>query len=146
MGIYQKFEVCFTKNDNDYCFISNTPDLNTKGAGDYIFPDSASRNLKEADLAGLDKEISKSSGSGSQKSASGYTNVELCKMAQDYYERHYNYRLPIAEVDSTEGDNVTIHLYVDMGDHTATSAWYVIDRKTGRGYDDLFGDKIDLTK
>ncbi|HAG68991.1 MAG TPA: hypothetical protein DCL38_03345, partial [Lachnospiraceae bacterium] len=153
-----EFEVCFTKNDNDYCFISNTPDLNTKGAGDYIFPDSASRNLKEADLAGLDKETlrigrneiyarhgrkfkdsalqsyfnskswyyptdvsdsaiekslnqyeknnikfiqsyenkapvssatgsqsSKSSGSGSQKSASGYTNVELCKMAQDYY-------------------------------------------------------------
>ncbi|MBQ7564266.1 MAG: hypothetical protein IJT16_09785, partial [Lachnospiraceae bacterium] len=81
-----------------------------------------------------------------QKSSSGYTNAQLCKMAQDYYERHNNYRPPIAEVDSTEGNNVTIHLYEVMGGHTATSAWYVINRNTSKGYDDIFGDSIDLTK
>ena len=213
------YDVCFTKNGNYYCFISNTPDLSTKGSSEYIFPDSASRNLKSEDVAGLDAETlrlgrneiyarhgrkfkdstlqsyfnskswykptnasdseiekalnqyeknnikfiqsyeskapttsstksqtSKSQSSASQKSSSGYTNAELCKMAQDYYERHYNFRPPIAEVDSTEGDNVTIHLYEQVGNHTATSAWYVINRKTGKGHDDIFGDAIDLTK
>ncbi len=213
-----EYDVCFTKNGDWYCFISNTPDLDTRGGGEYIFPDSASRNLTSDDVSGMDAETlrigrneiyarhgrrfkdsalqsyfeskswyrptddsdskienslnqyeknnikfiqsyenkapesstksqtSKSSSSGTQKKGSEYTNAQLCKMAQDYYERHHNFRPPIAEVDSTDGDNVTIHLYEDMGDHTATSAWYVIDRKTGKGYDDLFGDSIDLTK
>ncbi|MCR5788835.1 MAG: YARHG domain-containing protein [Lachnospiraceae bacterium] len=223
-----EYEVCFTENGDYYCFISNTPDLSTKSAGEYIFPESDSRNLKKEDLEGLDAETlrigrneiyarhgrkfkdsklqeyfeSKSwykptndsdaaiekafnqyekdnvkliqsyeskapaggskpqssqtsqssgskpgnSGSGSQKPGSGYTDAQLCKMAQDYYEKHNHYRPPIAEIDSTDGDNVTIHLYEDMGDHTATSAWYVINRKTGKGHDDIFGDEIDLTK
>ena len=212
------YEVCFTMNGDYYCFISNTPDLDTKGADEYIFPDSASRNLKDADVAGMDvdtlrigrnqicarhgrkckdsalqsyfnskswykptnasdssiekslnqyeknniqfiqacekkapasnpkTQTSAQSGSGTQKKGSGYTNAELCRMAQDYYERHYNYRPPVAEIDSTEGDNVYIHLYKNTGNHTETSAWYVINRKTGKGYDDLFGDSIDLTK
>ncbi|MBQ7563199.1 MAG: YARHG domain-containing protein [Lachnospiraceae bacterium] len=211
-----EYEVSFTKDGAAYCFISNLPDLETKGAGEYIFPESNTRNLTNADIAGLDaetlrigrneiyarhgrkfkdsalqsyfngktwyrptgasdSEIEKSlnqyeknnikfiqageskapasgtktqaaGGSGTKKIASGYTNAELCKMAQDYYQKHNNYRPPIAEVDSTEGDEVTIHLYENVGNHTATSAWYVINRKTGKGYDDIFGDAIDLTK
>lgn len=212
------YEVCFTKKNNYYCFISNTPDLSTKGAGDYIFPDSASRNLTGSELSGLDAETlrkgrneiyarhgrkfkdstlqsyfnskswykptnasdseiekalnqyeknnikliksyedkapttstksqtSTSTASKTQKSSSGYTDSQLCKMAQDYYQKHNNYRPPISEIDSTDGDYVTIHLYEQKEDHTATSAWYVINRKTGKGYDDIFGDSIDLTK
>ncbi len=235
-----EYELCFTKNDGYYCFISNTPDKGTKGPADYIFPDSDSRALTESDLSGLDAETlrigrneiyarhgrkfkdsalqsyfndrrwykptdisdskieqslnkyekdnikliqsyeqkapaasssktdsskssgqdfgknDKNSGNGSQssqkggsdkkRSGSGYTDTELCKMAIDYYDRHYGFRPPIAEITETNGDDVTIHLYEDMGDHTATSAWYVISRKTGKGHDDVFGNKIDLNR
>ncbi|MBQ8970138.1 MAG: hypothetical protein IJ073_02340 [Lachnospiraceae bacterium] len=91
-------------------------------------------------------QTSTSTASKTQKSSSGYTDSQLCKMAQDYYQKHNNYRPPISEIDSTDGDYVTIHLYEQKEDHTATSAWYVINRKTGKGYDDIFGDSIDLTK
>ncbi len=49
-----EYEVCFTVNDDYYRFISNTPDLKTKGKGEYIFPESNVRNLKESDLIGKD--------------------------------------------------------------------------------------------
>lgn len=74
-----------------------------------------------------------------------YSDADLCKMALDHYERETGYRPGISEVDSTNGDLVTIHLYDDMGDHTATSAWYEIDRKTGKGTDTINGDPVDLT-
>ncbi|MCR5733232.1 MAG: YARHG domain-containing protein [Lachnospiraceae bacterium] len=210
-----EYEVCFTMNDDYYCFISNLPDLRTKAQSEYVFPDSATRNLTDSDLAGLSAETlrigrneiyarhgrkfkdsalqayfngkswykptddsdskieqslnqyeknnikliqtyeKKAPATGgntttttttTQSSSSGYTDKELCRMAQDYYEKHYGFRPPIAEVTSTSGDEITIHLYEDMGDHTATSAWYVVNRKTGKGIDDIFGNKIDLTK
>lgn len=74
-----------------------------------------------------------------------YSDSELCRMALDHYEKESGYRPGICEVDSTNGDLVTLHLYDDMGDHTATSAWYEIDRKTGRGTDTITGDAVDLT-
>ncbi len=75
----------------------------------------------------------------------GYTQDELCKMAQDYYERHYDFRPPIAEPEEQSDGMILIHLYEQMPTHTATSAWYMIDPKTGKGYDYLFEDeKIDL--
>lgn len=75
---------------------------------------------------------------------SGYSDDELCTMALDHYEKEYDYRPGIAQIDSTDGDIVTIHLYDDMGDHTATSAWYEIDRTTGKGSDMIFGDPVNL--
>ena len=76
----------------------------------------------------------------------GYTNNELCQMALNYYSRHYGYRPGIAEVDSVNGNMVTLHLYDDMGTHTATSAWYEIDRTTGKGTDEIMGGKVDLNR
>ena len=63
----------------------------------------------------------------------------------DYYEKQNGYRPGICEVDSTNGDLVTLHLYDDEGDHTTTAAWYEIDRKTGKGTDTVTGDAVDLT-
>lgn len=74
----------------------------------------------------------------------GYSDEDLCRMALDYYERRSGYRPGISEVDSVNGDLVTIHLYDDMGDHTATSAWYEINRNTGKGSDAVTGDPVDL--
>ncbi len=75
---------------------------------------------------------------------SGYTDDELCEMALDYYEKHENYRPGIAEIDSIDGDYVSIHLYDNMDTHTATAAWYRINRYTAKGTDTIFGNEIDL--
>ena len=79
-----------------------------------------------------------------------YTPEELCKMAQDYYNRHYNYYPPVADYETKEGGKYQIHLYeiVDDGNgytHTATSAWYTVDDH-GIGTNDISGEAVDLTK
>ena len=110
--------------------------------------------LSTVDIAALNPDITASNGKGSSSEpgsdASGksgsYTDKELCDMALDYYEKENGYRPGVAEVEDREVDIVLIHLYDDMGDHTATSAWYEIDSRTGKGKDTIFGDKIDLTK
>jgi hypothetical protein len=79
-----------------------------------------------------------------------YTPDELCKMAQEYYNRHKNFYPPIADYQAKEGGKYQIHLYevVDDGNgttHTATSAWYTVDTH-GVGTDDIYGEAVDLTK
>jgi hypothetical protein len=86
----------------------------------------------------------------SDDQAKTYTPEELCKMAQDYYNRHKNYYPPIADYEVKEGGKYQIHLYevVDDGNgytHTATSAWYTVDAH-GIGTEDIFGEAVDLTK
>ncbi len=52
---------------------------------------------------------------------------------------------PIAELDQVmDNGNLYIHLYEDMGDHTATIDWYEIDPKTLKGKD-FMGNDIDLS-
>ena len=79
-----------------------------------------------------------------------YTPDELCKMAQEYYNRHKNYYPPEVDCEVLEDGRYRIHLYekVDNGDgswHTATSAWYTVDAH-GKGSEDVLGEEIDLTK
>ena len=86
----------------------------------------------------------------SDDQAKTYTPEELCKMAQDYYNRHKNFYPPIADYEAKEGGKYQIHLYevVDDGNgytHTATSAWYTVDAH-GVGTEDIFGEAVDLTK
>ncbi len=76
----------------------------------------------------------------------GYTDQELCDMAANYYFWTTGYKPPISEVDSVNGDIVTIHLYEVKDGHTATSAWYEIDRNTGKGKNAVLGDEVDLTE
>ena len=85
-------------------------------------------------------ESSNSSSSG----AVGYSDDELCRMAGDYYERHNDGRPQCVDIDSVDGDLVTLHLYNMYDDHTATFAWYQVNRNTASGTDTLTGDEIDL--
>lgn len=73
-----------------------------------------------------------------------YSEEELCEMAKVYYYMRNGVEPPIVEVDSVEGNIVSIHLYEDMGDHTATWDWYSIDKTTGKGSG--FNDLVDLTE
>lgn len=52
-----------------------------------------------------------SSNTSQTTQAGPYNDKQLCDMALNYYDKKTGYRPPIAEVDSTNGDIVTIHLY-----------------------------------
>jgi hypothetical protein len=77
--------------------------------------------------------------------ATGYTNDQLCEMARVYYEAVTGSKAPEnVVVDSENGNQISIWLYQDFGDHVATMDWYTVDRTTGRGTNTK-GDIIDLT-
>ena len=66
-----------------------------------------------------------------QESGRTYSDEELCKLAVDYFYSKHGSRPPIVEVESRQGNEALVHLYYDMGDHTATADWYTIDLSTG---------------
>ena len=70
----------------------------------------------------------------------------LCSTVLNYYEAVTEHEYPgYAQVDSWDGQgNFTIHLYEDMGDHTATAGWYTINVETMLGTDDMTGESIDF--
>ena len=69
-------------------------------------------------------------------------------MAKAYYEKSSGFLPPEATCTANDDNTYTIQLYeiVDDGDgayHTATSAWYTVD-KSGSGTDDILGTSIQL--
>ena len=113
--------------------------------------DAFSANIKQIDYksfgaGGMEAESAEDGKNESDvNDGKGYTKDELCEMARDYYERHHDFRPPIAEAEEQGDGMILIHLYEQMPTHTATCAWYMIDPKTGKGYDYLFEDeKVDL--
>ena len=70
---------------------------------------------------------------------------DLCRGALEYYAEQTGTAYPgVAAVDEIGPDGVVIHLYEDMGDHTATAAWYSIDPNSFMGYDIIMGVDIDF--
>ena len=81
----------------------------------------------------------------SDSSASGtYTDEEICKIASDTYYKLNGERPPLAAVDSSDGNIVTVRLYEDMGDHIATWAWYELNLNDMTGKDTVIGKTFDL--
>ena|GEM_PF-7078835 len=97
----------------------------------------AMSNDSEAEAAGDPPETAPLNGTLSDE--------ELCKLVADYYERKTGVRPPIVEIDSEESDMVSVHLYEDMGDHTATWDWYMINRVTLKGTN-ILEEEIDLNE
>lgn len=80
----------------------------------------------------------------SEDSASrSYTDEELCDMAAVYYEAKFSHRPQFVDIEILDGNQVVLHLYDYVVDHTATCDWYTVDRQTGVG-SNLLGEKIDL--
>ena len=78
------------------------------------------------------------SGTGTAQ-AGDLSNEEIVELAKNYSGA------PAAELDQVmDNGNLYIHLYEDMGDHTATIDWYEIDPNTLQGTD-FNGNKIDLS-
>lgn len=77
------------------------------------------------------------------------TPEQLCAMAQEYYQRNYDFYPPEADFTDNGDGTYTIHLYeiMDLGEgvfHTATSAWYTVDAY-GAGINEITGETVDLT-
>jgi len=81
--------------------------------------------------------------SKTEKKAEGsgdLTNEEIVELAKKHS------KAPVAELDQVmDNGNLYIHLYEDMGDHTATIDWYEIDPKTLKGTN-FEGEEVDLSK
>lgn len=77
------------------------------------------------------------------------TGSELAALAQRYYFTRHGFFPPIADYEKNKDGTFTIHLYeiVKMDDftHTATSAWYTVD-KYGVGTNIITEEAVDLKK
>lgn len=74
------------------------------------------------------------------KDSGSLSNDEIVELAKKYSGA------PVAELDQVmDNGNLYIHLYEDMGDHTATIDWYEIDPKTLKGTN-FEGEEVDLTE
>ncbi len=74
---------------------------------------------------------------------------QLGDMAKVYYMMHNDYLPEYADCEITDEGMYQIHLYdiitLDENDsHTATSAWYTVD-KDGKGTDDIFGTEVSIS-
>lgn len=76
--------------------------------------------------------------------AGGYTDDELCEMARQFCKARGDYTPEYFMVDHENGNEVVIHLFDVTGGHWATSDWYTVDRRTGKGTD-FSGKSIDLS-
>ena len=99
-----------------------------EGKGDLIPDDKQSEVDKGNDVEKKEPE----------NTSNHHTNDEIVEMARVYSGA------PLAVLDNIAEDNsLNIHLYEDMGDHTATWDWYNIDPNTLKGTD-FNGKPIDL--
>ncbi|MCR5301782.1 MAG: hypothetical protein K6E49_05025 [Lachnospiraceae bacterium] len=73
------------------------------------------------------------------KDSGSLSNDEIVELAKKHSGA------PVAELDQVmDNGNLFIHLYEDMGDHTATIDWYEIDPKTLKGTN-FEGEAVDLS-
>lgn len=77
-----------------------------------------------------------------------YTPEELCKLAQDYYYRTYDFYPPKADYTANKNGTYTICLYEEINDdegtaHNATCGWLTVN-VCGVGQDDLMLTAVDI--
>ena len=77
-----------------------------------------------------------------------YTPEELCKLAQDYYYRTYDFYPPNADYTANKDGTYTICLYEEINDdegtaHNATCGWLTVN-VCGVGQDDLMLTAVDI--
>ncbi|OPJ58507.1 hypothetical protein [Clostridium oryzae] len=88
------------------------------------------------------KDSASKGNSSGNKSTGNVDNDRIDKeravqLVKDYLKRKNEYMPKVIEVDSEDDKNFNVHCYdvVDSGkssEHTATSGWYYVDKKTGK--------------
>ena len=85
------------------------------------------------------------SGTGSQTVHTGsYTDAEIVNLAKRYYHDYLGQFYLTVELESSDSGTVSLHIYEQMPDHTATTAWLDVDRNTGAAVDSVLGTKVNL--
>ena len=111
------------KMENSYCM-----NLTGEQDADPLVPDSENKTLVFYDTR--------------------YTPDKLEEMSNavlHYYEAQTGSPYPgKALIDEISEEGVLIHLCEDMGDHIATSGWYLIDPFTFEGTDEIMGTEINF--
>ena len=78
-----------------------------------------------------------------------YSEEELAEWARIRYFEENGFYAPEAEAQKNADGTITTHLFeiteTDGTEHTATSAWYTVD-KYGDGVNDITGEKISLCR
>lgn len=70
---------------------------------------------------------------------------EVSDAVLHYYEAQTGHEYTgKALIDEISEEGILIHLCEDMGDHIATSGWYLIDPFTFQGTDEIMGTEIDF--
>lgn len=59
------------------------------------------------------------------------TAEKATELVRNYLISNSKYVAPIIEVDSEDDIQYTVHCYEKLADHTATSGWYYVNKKTG---------------
>ena len=72
-----------------------------------------------------------------------YSNLELCEMAVESYERQNGERPADSSAQIQANGKITIELYSSLGDSNSAIAWYTVDRFSAKGTD-ITGNSIDL--
>ena len=97
-----------------------------------------------AQLAGLNVEYDNKSNEAILSSSNYYTDNKLIENAKAYQRITTNYVSSFVEIDNVKENEVTIHLYDIVDEHTSTSNWYTVDRYTAKGHDWL-DNEVDLS-
>ena len=97
-----------------------------------------------AQLAGLNVDYDNKSNEAILSSSNYYTDNKLIENAKAYQRITTNYVSSFVEIDNVKENEVTIHLYDIVDEHTSTSNWYTVDRYTAKGHDWL-DNEVDLS-
>lgn len=115
----------------------------SSSSGTFDSSSSGGSDKTDSSGSGGSKKSDSSDSSGSKKSDEGSGGSKLSN-AEIVEKARKKAGAPCAVLDSIDPDGtLNIHLYEDMGDHTATIDWYYIDPDTLKGTN-LMGDSVNL--
>ena len=80
------------------------------------------------------------------KVQNAYTTKQIIGMLEKYLKKKGYTSKYYIDIESDEGNKVRLHAYNLGSDMSFTIGWYTINKKTGKGVDDIFFDKIDFSK
>ena len=133
------------KEEEDGTYTINLRERVNDGNGDFHYATYAWYNVK-SDGKGEDTVLGSSV--DLTKYSKVYTPDQLCRLAQDYYYRMYDFYPPNATYTANTDGTYTVWLYEVIKDdgsveHSSTCGWYTVD-VCGMGQDDILLQAVDI--
>ena len=133
------------KEEEDGTYTINLRERVNDGNGDFHYATYAWYNVK-SDGKGEDTVLGSSV--DLTKYSKVYTPDQLCRLAQDYYYRMYDFYPPNATYTANTDGTYTVCLYEVIKDdgsveHCSTCGWYTVD-VCGMGQDDILLQAVDI--